>query len=118
MKPPLLCDRDGACEFILRDVEGGLGQKQGATGLDHGRQLTERAALIGQFVHHGEGQGKIDAGCATFQAETIFGAHVRLDPIGQTGLRRSAGQGREHLRLDVDTDDLALRTRLPRPWAG
>jgi hypothetical protein len=74
---------------------------------EKGGYLSEEPGLVPHLVDHPEGENEIGD---FLYPQTIRPAAVRNDPVGQPCLARPASEGRKHLFLEVDRNDLPIRT--------
>ncbi|HKE22653.1 MAG TPA: hypothetical protein VKB88_09705 [Bryobacteraceae bacterium] len=55
-------------------------------------------------MHHGEGQGEIDGAGKIRQAKRLGRGQARVDPVTNTGFRRTPPKPCQHPGLDVHCD--------------
>lgn len=100
-------------ERFARDVPLRLEEKQPASGAQCVKQLLEKPRAVVDLVEDVDDDGEVDGSGPGREAEAPVGAGDGLDPVQEPRATGAPGQAFDHLRLEVDGDDLARRTGHP-----
>jgi hypothetical protein len=91
-----------------------IGHEQLPAGLEHGGSLREEHRHARHLVDDRESEHEVGASLAVVDAHALPGREAQVEPIGDSRLGRPTAQSIQHLLLDIDGYNTALRSDTPR----
>src|SRR5512143_4019417 len=94
-------------EFLLADMALGLRYQEQGPPLHRPAYFGKQPLPVRHLVDHGKNKGKVHTAFEVFYPKGFVSADSRIYVVRQPGPLGPSLQGRYHLLLKVDTDDLA-----------